>query len=99
MSPENVVHPRTKTNAIIKSTFVNSTNGIDEICVCAYSYDIIPQIDFIPVYGGDGKWHSVPVPWDDYIPLEVTNNFFVAPAEIAKNKTIMAQRNNLCIFN
>lgn len=99
MSPENVVHPRTKTNAIIKSTFVNSTNGIDEICVCAYSYDIIPQIDFIPVYGGDGKWHSVPVPWDDYIPLETTNNFFVAPAEIAKNKTIMAQRNNLCIFN
>lgn len=97
--PEHVVHPRTKTHAIIKSNFVTSTNGVDEICVFAYSYDIIPQIDFVPVHGGDGRWHSVPVPWDDYIPLEAANTFFVAPVESVQNEKIMAQHNNICIFN
>jgi len=83
----------------LKSSFVGSKNDIDEICISAYSYDIIPRVDFIPVYGGDGRWHSVPVPWDDYIPLEATNNFFVATANLAQSKNILARRNNLCIFN
>ena len=99
VSAEYVVHPKTKTHAILKSSFVNSKNDIDKICICAYSYDIIPRVDFIPVHGGDGRWHNVPVPWDDYIPLEATNNFFVATSDLAQNKNIIAQRNNICIFN
>ena len=99
VSAEYIVHPKTKTHAILKSSFVNSKNDIDEICICAYSYDIIPRVDFIPVHGGDGRWHDVPVPWDDYIPLEATNNFFVATSDLAQNKNIIAQRNNICIFN
>ena len=99
VSAEYVVHPRTKTHAILKSSFINSNNNIDEICVSAYSYDIIPRVDFIPVHGGDGRWHNVPVPWDDYVPLEATNNFFVATSDLAQNKNIIAQRNNICIFN
>ena len=99
VSAEYVVHPRTKTHAILKSSFVNSSNDIDEICVSAYSYDIVPRIDFIPVHGGDGRWHNVPVPWDDYIPLEASNNFFVATSDLAKNKNIVARRNDICIFN
>lgn len=99
ISTEYVVHPRTKTPAILKSSFVNSKNNIDEICVFAYSYDIIPRVDFIPVHGGDGRWHNVPVPWDDYVPLENTNNFFVAASDLAQNKNIIAQRNDICIFN
>lgn len=94
-----VVHPQTKTRAILKSSFVNSKNDIDEICISAYSYDIIPRVDFIPVHGRDGRWHNVPVPWDDYIPLEATNHFLVATSDIAQNRNVMARRNNLCIFN
>jgi hypothetical protein len=56
-------------------------------------------VDFIPVHGGDGHWHDVPVPWDDYIPLEATNNFFIATADLAPNQNILACKNNLCIFN
>ena len=99
VSKEYVVHPRTKTHAILKSSFVASQNDIDEISISAYSYDIIPRVDFIPVHGGDGHWHNVPVPWDDYIPLETTNNFFVATADLAQNQNILACKNNLCIFN
>ena len=99
VSAKYVVHPDTRTEAILKSSFVRSENGVDEISVSAYSYGIIPRIDFIPVRGDDGRWHSVPVPWDDYIPLKARNNFFVADKELAKDRNVIAQRNGICIFN
>lgn len=101
VNPSLVVHPNTKTRAILKSSFVSSHGQADEIRITAYSYDIIPRIDFIPVLGGDGHIHPVPVPWDDYIPLETTNTFSVASvdpdAEPLPN--VIARRNNLCILN
>ena len=98
-STEFVVHPKTKTPAILKSSFVNSQNSVDEIAVSAYSYNIVQRIDFIPVHGKDGHWHNVPVPWDDYIPLKATNTFYVAEPELAQDRNIIARYNNICIFN
>ena len=94
-----VVHPNTKTPAILKSSFVHSENQIDETCITAYSYDIEKRVDLVSVYGGDGRFHNVPVEWDDYLPLEESNYFYIATDEIAKHKKIMARRNGLCIFN
>lgn len=96
---QHVVHPETKTPAILKSSFVNSQSGIDEICISAYSYDTIPRIDVIPVHGGDGRWHGVPVPWSEYIPIVATNNFFVASESVVKNRNVLAARNGICMFN
>jgi hypothetical protein len=98
ISKEHVVHPQTKTHAILKSCFVGSQGDTDEICVWAYSYDIIPRIDIVPVHGGDGRWHNVPVPWDDYIPLKTSNKFSVASAEHTKDRDVLAKRNDICIF-
>ena len=95
--PQYVVHPKTQTPAILKTSFVNSKNDIDEISVLAYSYDIIPRIDFVMVHGGDGRWHSVPVPWDDYIPLQETKRFFVSTKNHIKPENILAQQNDICI--
>lgn len=97
--PEYVVHPKTKTQAILKSTFIHSENKTDEINISAYSYDIIPRVDYVSVHGGDGRWHDVAVNWDEYIPLEAENSFFVSTLDKASSKNIIAQRNNLCIFN
>ncbi|MBO5415360.1 MAG: hypothetical protein J6A83_01865 [Clostridia bacterium] len=95
---EYIAHPRTQTPVILKTSFVGSQQSIDEICVTASSYDIIKRIALIPVYGDDGKWHDVPVPWDEYIPLEEENNFFICAAELAYDKAVLARKNNLCIF-
>ena len=94
-----VVHPDTKTQAILKSTFVSSANGIDETCITAYSYDIEKQVDFISVLGGDGDFHSVPVEWDEYLPLEENNHFYIAADALAMDQTVIARRNGLCIFH
>lgn len=99
IGPEHVVHPNTRTQAILKSSFVRSDSDVDEISISAYSYDMIARVDIVPMLGGDGRWHNVSVPWDEYIPLEATNSFFVATCAQAEEKNILAQRNNMCIYN
>jgi len=51
------------------------------------------------VRGNDGRYHNVPVEWDEYIPLKACNNFYVSTNEIAKNKVVKARHNDLCIFS
>lgn len=94
-----VVHPNTKTNAILKSSFVRSNNNIDETCITAYSYDIEKRVDVVSVYGNDGHHHNVPVEWDEYLPLEASNHFYISTNELAKNKSVIARHDGLCIFN
>ena len=93
-----LVHPDTKTKAILKSTFVRSQNGVDETCITASSYDMVRKLDLVPMWGGDGQLHDVPVEWDLYLPLEVSNHFYVSTNEIAAGKQVIARRNGLCIF-
>ena len=97
MDSQYVVHPNTKTNAILKTSFIKTANSIDEITVTAYSYDIEPRVDVVSVFGGDGRYHDVNVPWDEYIPLENSKNFYVTKAEQSAKK--IASRNGLCIYN
>jgi len=99
MDYKNVVHPNTKTKAILKSTFVASRDNIDETCITAYSYDIKKRVDIVSMYGGDGRFHNVSVQWDDYLPLEARKNFYISTEETAKNKNVIAKHSGLCIFN
>ena len=93
-----VVHPKTKTQAILKSTFVRSKDNMDETCIRAYSYDMIGRVDMVPMLGGDGRIHNVSVPWDEYIPLEAQTNFLFAPVDGEQSKKVIARRNGLCMF-
>lgn len=93
-----VVHPNTKTQAILKSSYVGAVGDMDETSITAYSYDIMQRTEYVSMLGGDGKIHSVPVPWDDYLPLEQTNHFYIAAAQDRNNEKVIARRNGLCIF-
>ena len=93
-----MVHSGTKTKAILKSRFIKSKDNAEEICVTAYTYDIVPQIDIVSVLGGDGRYHNVSVSWDEYVPLKSSSNFFVADSGSVKDKDIIATRNGLCLF-
>ena len=95
---ELVAHPSSNTKLILKCDIVDSTNNIDKICVNAYSFDIIKQTTIVPVFGGDGRLHNVPVIWDEYIPVYAKNYFFVSTKDNAKDKEILAEHNDLCIF-
>ena len=93
-----MAHPDTKTEAILKSSFVQSHDRVDEMCITAYSYDIAQRVDFVSVRGGDGYYHSVPVEWDEYLPLEISNTFYVAADTITRKEPVIARHNGLRIF-
>ena len=98
MDKRYAVHPDTKTQAILKSSYIGSQDYVDKTCVTAYSYDIEPRVDVVPVLGGDGKIHGVPVPWDYYQRLEAENHFCITTDEIATRETVLARHNGLCIY-
>ena len=50
-----------KTETILKA---------DSVSVTAHSFDAVDRVDYVNVYGGDGRYHAVPVPWVEYIPVE-----------------------------
>ena len=63
-------HPKSATPAILKPRLLNKREGADDLTVVAYSYRAVPRTDFIPMLGGDGGMHAVPVPWLEYLPIE-----------------------------
>lgn len=97
LDKEAVVHPSSVTPAILKTSFISSEGDVDEIDVHAYSYETMPRIDFVMVLGGDGHMHSVPVPWDEYLPLERAERFSVCPADLAAEEDVLACRGSICI--
>lgn len=65
-----LAHQSSVTPAILKTRLLSTEKDIDRISVHALSYRTVTRVDFVPVRGGDGHWHDVPVPWLLYIPLE-----------------------------
>ena len=92
-----LVHPQTKTQAILKTHYLSSSDNVDETKVTAYSYDIEKRVDVVSVKGGDGRWHNVPVEWDEYLPLEAENNFYITVYDTNNSNDVLASKNGLCI--
>ena len=67
-----LVHKDSRTEAILKTEFIKAESTADIIGITAYSYETYDRVDFIPVLGGDGRIHAVPVPWIEYLPVMKT---------------------------
>ena len=74
-------HPASHTDAILKTSVLESRDGVDRLRVTAYSYRTEPRTDFVPVMGGDGRMHAVPVLWDEYIPIQCATDMAVGKVE------------------
>ncbi len=51
---------------ILKTSFVKKNGMSDDVNVHSYSYHTTPMVDYVPVHGGDGYTHNVPVHWIKY---------------------------------
>lgn len=58
------------TRSILKTRFIKKDGKSDKLNVTAYSFTTEHRVEYIPKYGGDGRVHSVPVHWIEYIPVE-----------------------------
>ena len=62
-------HENAATPSILKTTMIEKRDGVDRLAVTAFAFAQEPRVDYIPVLGGDGRIHPVPVPWVEYIPV------------------------------
>ncbi len=70
-----------KTRAILKANGMEREKDADKVEIQAYSYRTESRTDLIPVFGGDGRTHLVPVPWIEYIPIHKTSYIKVTKQE------------------
>ena len=98
LDPAEVVHPSTDSLAILKPRFIASRDGVDEICIDAYSYRIVSRTEYVPARGKDGRMHDVPVEWDEYTPLHERTYFYVTARKPGTDKAVMACRDGLYIY-
>lgn len=63
-------HPECATNCILKTQEVQEADGTSTITVSAYGYRIAKRVSYVDRWGGDGRRHSVPVQWDEYLPIK-----------------------------
>lgn len=70
-------HPDSITENLLKTSRISHSNGVDTVSVTAYGYAGFPRVDIVPMLGGDGNWHEVPVNWTEYIQVERESQFYV----------------------
>lgn len=63
---QNFRHPESVTENILK-TNAHGAGATKSVTVTAYGYEGIGRVDVIPMVGGDGNVHGVPVPWTEYL--------------------------------
>jgi len=66
-----------KTDVILKTFIGQKSGSTDIVNVASYSFDAVERVDYIPVRGGDGYYHDVPVYWIEYIPVTGGGQFSV----------------------
>jgi hypothetical protein len=63
---QNFSHPDSVTENILK-TRASGSGSTKTVSVTAFGYEGFGRVDVIPMVGGDGNVHGVPVPWTEYI--------------------------------
>ncbi|HRX45323.1 MAG TPA: hypothetical protein P5091_04715 [Acholeplasmataceae bacterium] len=63
-------HPLCTTESILKTKTIKSDHYEDIISVTAYGYRTEQRVDYIQKMGGDGRMHTIPVEWTEYLPVE-----------------------------
>ena len=58
------------TDTILKGEFLRREGVVDVVYVHSYGFKKVYHTDYISKLGGDGRMHSIPVTWIEYIPVE-----------------------------
>ena len=83
-------HPSCITRSILKTQVIEREDGESTIAVTAHGYRGEERVEYKEVYGGDGKWHEVPVTWKEYLPVQRTSSMGISergtPSDIFKQR-------------
>ncbi len=96
-----LVHPATKTDAILKCNFIKKHGDCDLVSITAYSYRTEKHVEVVTKLGGDGKLHNIPVEWYEYIPLEKTSQMELANVDSTEKRystMYSSLQNRNCVY-
>ena len=85
-SPSDAITP-----SILKTRTVRRQNGTSQLGVTAHAFRGEPRVEYVSKYGGDGKWHRVPVHWTEYLPVKATTPLVVSETGLADQREFRAQ--------
>lgn len=80
-------HPLSVTQNILKTSTIRSENHRDTVKVTAYGYRSEPRIDYEKKMGGDGRLHTIPVHWTEYLPVEQETEVAIDVVQEEKEET------------
>lgn len=70
-------HPNCVTQNILKTQQQRLGDGSSEITVYAHGYEAERRVYYERKWGGDGKYHTVPVEWYEYLPVVGSGRIFM----------------------
>ena len=80
-------HPSTRsTGVILKSIFDHNDGDSDVYTIRAHSFAGEDRVAYVPVMGGDGHMHNVPVHWIEYSPIHKDTAFVVRDTQESKSE-------------
>jgi len=68
------------TRSILKTNVAANAGGDAVLTVTAHAFYGEARVEYVPKYGGDGKWHNVPVHWTEYLPISRRSRMTVCQA-------------------
>lgn len=85
-------NPISVTTNILKTQVLASSGSADTVQVTAHGFQGINHIDYVSVYGGDGFYHSVPVPWVEYSPVSKVTPMVIGSSELINRANIAGHK-------
>lgn len=95
---EHFRHPSCVTNCILKTKQKSGAGDSSTITVYAFGYRCVQRLSYVSKFGGDGRWHNVPVYWDEYLPVTGQGNIDIKEDNAAQDASA-TQRQRLNHIN
>ena len=77
--------PKTATTPnIYKTKYISKHNKTDRVLITAHAFRGERRVTYISKMGGDGRMHTIPVYWIEYIPVSKDTEMSVEESEISR---------------
>ena len=74
------------TDLILKTKFNSKCENADEVEITSYGFIAEPRLTYVSVYGGDGRYHQVPVHWYEYISTNKTSFMQISKHDLTRKE-------------
>ena len=87
MNIRQLKHPLSVTPNILKTSVINSENNVDMVKITAHGYKTVERVEYVSKWGRDGRRHTIPIRWTEYIPVSKETDIAINVVDEDKEMT------------